>query len=64
MIQYSPSNYCIHTFNILYYRKRRQLSKNSVEDNKMIPPPVSYTRNEDTGYDTYYDEVIGIQSHW
>ena len=50
----------MYIFNILCYRKQRQSSKYSVGDNKMIPPPVSYTKNEDT----YYDEVVGIISHW
>ena len=40
-------------------RKRRQSSKYSVGKNKIIPPPVSYTKDEDTGY----DEVKGIKSH-
>ena len=46
----------LNTFTILYNRKQRQSSKYYVGESKIMPPPVSYTKDEDTGY----DEVKGI----
>ena len=54
--------YCMDTktsSSLIIDRKQRQSSKYYVGENKIIPPPVSYTKDEDTGY----DEVKGIQSH-
>ena len=55
--------YCmdIHKYVAILFcdRKQRQSSKYSVGENKITTPPVSYTKDEDTGY----DEVKGIQSN-
>ena len=54
--------YCmdIHKYVAILFcdRKQRQSSKYSVGENKMMRSPVSYTKDEDTGY----DEVKGIHS--